>query len=443
MFQIFCKILLFLWTLGVFTISLWESSCPLDKVPSPPIESYTKNIETLLEAAKNLATSSECVKPEWYPSYLDVAIPAQSIQTLLNSFQSLGYNIGSLASDMRYYFDTTGMLLPSVQQHQSTILEIETTILSAGRFIGSRCGQAVRFEEDIEITWSLYKTKNRTLQDILTDSYAQTSHVLLFFRNLVTNVADREYLDETQFTLAPSWFATEMRKFYTSEALQKCHDADPKNESIREVMKKSFSFWWKYPQAIQIWKDAFALLLYRWGQIAGNTETDPAKDAQINTLVEAQKWGVGNSRFLLNSQFFKEFWKRANNQPVAETVKDTGKRIAYEVFWYIFLRQTLPDIKRANPEGYARPYEFSSFDTDARALAEIDRWLYNDYARRKVLVGQDKEQNPDTSVGLVQSIHELEKARPIIEENTNLACDSLNKQATNIQHPGCPEFAQT
>lgn len=58
-----------------------------------------------------------------------------------------------------------------------------------------------------------------------------------------------------------------MRGFYSSENLQKCHDEEPKNKKIMEVMKEAFATGWKYPQAIQIWKDAFALLLYRGGQI--------------------------------------------------------------------------------------------------------------------------------------------------------------------------------
>ena len=108
-----------------------------------------------------------------------------------------------------------------------------------------------------------------------------------------------------------------MRKFYTSEALQKCHDEEPKNIAIKEAMKKAFTVGWKYPQAIQIWKEAFQLLLYS----AGVGETDASKDAQIKAIVSAQKGGLGNSRFVLNSQFFKEFKKRPN-QTTEESIKE-------------------------------------------------------------------------------------------------------------------------
>ncbi|MCB9806844.1 hypothetical protein H6768_03010 [Candidatus Peribacteria bacterium] len=79
----------------------------------------------------------------------------------------------------------------------------------------------------------------------------------------MTNVADREYLDETNFPVAPKGFAENMRQFYSSSNIQQCHEEEPKNKKIKEVMKEAFTTGWKYPQAIQIWKDAFALLLYR------------------------------------------------------------------------------------------------------------------------------------------------------------------------------------
>lgn len=59
-----------------------------------------------------------------------------------------------------------------------------------------------------------------------------------------------------------------MREFYSSTNIQQCHEQEPKNQKIKETLKQAFTTGWKYPQAIQIWKDAFALLLYRGGQLA-------------------------------------------------------------------------------------------------------------------------------------------------------------------------------
>jgi hypothetical protein len=54
----------------------------------------------------------------------------------------------------------------------------------------------------VTIDGSIYKTKDRTLDEVLTDMTGQTSHVLMFFRKLVTNADDRNYIDETQFPIA-------------------------------------------------------------------------------------------------------------------------------------------------------------------------------------------------------------------------------------------------
>jgi hypothetical protein len=59
------------------------AECSLDTVPSPAVDSFAKNIDTLIEEVKKLAPKAQCSKPFQYPSYLDVAIPAQSIKALL------------------------------------------------------------------------------------------------------------------------------------------------------------------------------------------------------------------------------------------------------------------------------------------------------------------------------------------------------------------------
>lgn len=423
---------------------VFAAECTLNNTPSPSIEAYWKNVDKILEAAKSAAKSSECNRPADSSAHLEVAIPAQSVRGLLDALSAVGYDLTSLMSDIRYYFDSSDtMLLTQTQSHQNSILEIQQNILEASAEIGSKCAQGViRFETDVALDGgATYKTKGRLLQDVLVDTYDQSKHVLIFFRNLVTNVADREYVDETLFPIAPAGFANGMRSFYSSENIQQCHDEEPKNQKIMETLKEAFTTGWKYPQAIQIWKDAFNLLFYRSAQLTGSGETDPSKEAEINALVEAQKWGVGNSRLLLNSQFFKEFKKRANNQTVLEGVKEVSKRIAYETFWSLFERQIIPDLRRE--KGNQAPVtvlDFPESDKDGTRLATIDKNLYTDYAVRKELVGQNKAQDPKTVVGLIQALEQLELARPIIEEMAQLICDLYGRQATNVPRPTCQEL---
>lgn len=127
---------------------------------------------------------------------------------------------------------------------------------------------------------------------------------------------------------------------------------------------------------------------------------------------------------MLNSQFFKEFSKRANNQTVLEGVKEVSKRIAYETFGSLFTRQIIPDVRRENQNQAAVNIpKFPTSDQDGLRLATIDKNLYNDYAVRKALISQNKAQDPKTVVGLIQALEQLELARPIIEEIAQLICD--------------------
>lgn len=423
---------------------VFAAECTLKTTPSPSIDAYAKNVDKILEAAKAAAKDSVCTRPADSPAHLEVAIPAQSVRGLLNALSAVWYDLKSLLSDVRYYFDSSDtMLLTETQSHQNTILEIQEKIYKASTEVASKCAQGViRFDSDVALDGgATYKTKGKLLQEVLVSTNDQTKHVLIFFRNLVTNVADREYVDETLFPIAPAGFANEMRNFYSSENLQQCHEEEPKNQKIMETLKEAFTTWWKYPQAIQIWKDAFNLLFYRSAQLTWSGETDSSKEAQINSIVQAQKWWVGNSRLMLNSEFFKEFKKRANNQTVMEWVKEVSKRIAYETFGSLFTRQIIPDIRKEKGEQAAvAVLDFPESDKDGTRLATIDKNLYTDYAVRKELVWQNKAQDPKTVVGLVQALEQLELARPIIEEIAQLICDLYGRQATNVSRPTCQEL---
>lgn len=57
-----------------------------------------------------------------------------------------------------------------------------------------------------------------------------------------------------------------------------------------------------------------------------------------------------------------------------------------------------------------------------------------------MLVGQSKEQDPKTVVGLIQALEQLELSRPIVEEIAQKICDIYAKQATNVPRPTCQEL---
>lgn len=258
--------------LSIVLLGLYNSvyaECALSTLPSPPIQNWINNVDTVISEAKKLSTAdTKCEKPAGYPSRLDVAIPIRSIQLLTGYMQAAGYDVSTLLSDVRFYFDNAGPLIRVEQDHQNSILEIQKKIMTTGVYIGSRCTQSIKFTSDIAIAGSTYKTKGKTIQQVLGDLSSQNTEVLKFFRNLIKNIQSREYIDETKFLIAPKGFAQDMQKFYSVEALQQCHDEEPKNVAIKEAVKKAFSIGWKYPQAIQVWKDAFALLRYRGAQIS-------------------------------------------------------------------------------------------------------------------------------------------------------------------------------
>ncbi len=430
--------------LFLLSINSWQmvwGECALSTVPSPPIQNYASNIDTVIAEVKKLASSEKCVKKSWDPAHLDVALPIQWVVQVFWNMKAASYDLATMVSEIRFYLDGSAKLSDVEAKHQNSILEIQNKILLAGDYVGSRCARGIDFRENITINKSGYKTKERTLQQVLNDMYGQTTQVLKYYRNLIKQVASEEHKDETEFTIAPAGFAKEMADFYNSEDIQKCSDEDPQNQAIKEAVKKAWTTGWKYPQAIQIWKDAFALLLYRSSQIVWAAESDAAKDAAIKNIVYSYKGGLSNSKFLINASNLTEFGKRLANQPIEETIKQTWKRIAYENPGYLFIRQVIPNMLKSNKQSTVQAAKVVSSSRTENKRANTERALYDAYAARKVFVWQNKAQDPKTVTSLIQALEELEKMRPQVEENTDLACDDvLNKQATNIPAPRCPEF---
>lgn len=73
--------------------------------------------------------------------------------------RAVGQNVSALISEVRYYFNNSGMTLPAEQNHQNSILTIQKKIELAAVYIGSRCTQGYTFKTDVSLQGSKYKTK--------------------------------------------------------------------------------------------------------------------------------------------------------------------------------------------------------------------------------------------------------------------------------------------
>jgi hypothetical protein len=410
---------------------IFAQSCPLDNTSNSPLNNYIKNVEKILETVNNAAQKSSCV------GNLEI----QSVPDLLKSLEAVGFDTTSLFSDVRFYFDPSDtVILPKTIPHQNLILEIQQKILKSATQIGSKCAQkTVKISENVTLSNSTYLTKDRYIEEILLDTYAQTKHVFVFFRNLVTNISDREHVDETNFSIAPKWFANDMREFYSSENLQKCLDQDPKNQKIKEAIATASRKSNTYKQAWEMWRESFQQLLYPAWSSVPNTTSDGATN-NPEKKAQADFWGVGNSREKINENFFKETFERTG-ETVAEIAKRYAARIAYQLPGTLFGRQIIDDVKNENQaQDGAVLMEFVTSNRDGTGLATLDKNLYDDYALRKESVLKNKAQDPQTVVGLVRSIEYLELIRPIVEEIAESICDIYDRQATNVQKPTCEDL---
>jgi hypothetical protein len=299
--------------------SAYAVTCTLDTQPSPAIASYEKNIDTILQA----------ISREWgQASCADSSMSAGNTKRVLDIMQGSDYDIWNFFRSSPFFLDTSDkMLLPSAKKHDDSIQSIQQKILETGAEIGGKCaGDIIRFREDVPVENSRYKTKNRTLQEVLNDVYSQSGEVLSFYRDLASNVRNNEYLDESKFTIAPEGFSDDMREFYSPENIQQCHDEDAKKQKIQETQKKGLAEALKYPQAVDVWKKAFQFLLY-----GRSAQPDTPEEANPTTTAQAQEGGLWNSVALHNKLFQKIFWFFGNMQwGAAERVREAGKQNAQD-----------------------------------------------------------------------------------------------------------------
>jgi hypothetical protein len=87
-----------------------------------------------------------------------------------------------------------------------------------------------------------------------------------------------------------------------------------------------------------------ALLIYRGSQLVGAGSADASKDAQINSIVQARKGGIGNSDIMINSQLFRELGYRPSSQSIDEKTDTQEKKAFYESMGYEFVRKVIPNL---------------------------------------------------------------------------------------------------
>jgi hypothetical protein len=402
---------------------LFAATCTLDTNPSPPVTSYEKNIDTLLSA----------IKKEWgKKSCPSIEVIAGNTTRVLNKMQGSDYDIWNFFRNNAFFLDTSDkMLLPSAKKHDDYILSIQQKILATGAEIGGKCaGDEVRFEQDIQIGNSRYKTKNRILQEVLNDMYTQNGKVLSFYRDLVSNVQNNEYLDESKFTVAPEGFSDEMREFYSPANIQQCHDEDAKKKKIEKTQQEWLQEAMKYPESVSVWKKAFELLLY-WR----SAQPETPEEANPTTTAYAKTGGLGNSMTLLNQSIFKIFWFLGNSQwwP-AEKVRESSKKRAADVG---LVQSSFPELAEAlkNAGWNASP---------SIILAEYDKVGYLSNFARLSSSNQDEnlnnniapnaEQNNNHMVPLVQTMEMLVQDQEDTKENAEKYCEAYGRQAEN--YPG-------
>lgn len=418
---------------GYQSIFAVATGCPLDTTSDSPIQKYAQNIDALLKALEKVSQGVSC----------QANLEVESIPSLLNELKSVGFDTKSLLSDIRFYFDPSDvMLLPAAKTHQEVILEIQQKILKSALSIGGKCAQTIIISEDISLSGATYSTKNKYIRDILIDSYSQTKSLFIFFRNITTNIADREYADE-KFRIAPKGFSDDMRQYYSAQNIQLCLDQNDKNKSIKKGIQESSRVAVKYKQKWEVWRDKFHSLLFDTDEPSWNTQNQTTDTNSSEPKTQADLWGLGNSKVLIDRRLFEETKELGVLvQTIFEYFNTYSLRAAYQLPGALFIRQVTDDVREEN-EGASSTVllEFLTSDDDATSLAVLDRKLYDDYALRKQLIFQNKVQDPRTTVGLIRAIEQLEIARPIIERIAKKICDVYDRQATNVsERPTCQEL---
>ncbi len=399
----------------------YAATCTLDTTPSPAITSYEQNVDKILEA----------IKKEWgKKSCPNGTVSGGNTIRVLSIIEGSDYDIWNFSTNNRLFLDTSDkMLLPSAKKHDDYILGIQQKILETGAEIGGRCaGDVVRFEEDVQLGNSRYKTKNRILQEVLNDVYVQNGKVLSFYRDLASNVQNNEYLDESKFTVAPEGFSDDMREFYSPANIQQCHDEDAKKQKIQETQKEWLAEAMKYPQWVSAWKKAFELLLF-----GKSAQPDSPEEENPTNTAHAKTGGLWNSMALLNRWFQKMFWFLGNSEwwpkgLVAEASKKNASNTGRVPSSFPEVAQSLKDAGwNASPSSLLR--------TDGQA-GDLNEWVnlaQNSQTNNNVTnIAPNTENNYSLTQSLVDVIETNAKTQEHLEENANTMCSVHEEQTQNL-----------
>lgn len=414
--------------------SAYAATCTLDAQPSPAIASYEKNIDTILQAISREWSRASCT---------DSSMSAGNTKRVLDIMQWSNYDIWNFFRSSPFFLDTSDkMLLPSAKKHDDSIQSIQQKILETGAEIGGKCaGDIIRFREDVQIGNSRYKTKNRSLQEVLNDMYAQSGEVLSFYRDLASNVRNNEYLDEGKFTIAPEGFSDDMREFYSPENIQQCHDEDAKKQKIQETQKDGLAEALKYPQAVDVWKKAFQFLLY-----GRSAQPDTPEEVNPTTTAHAKEGGLWNSVALHNKLFQKIFWFFGNMQwGAAEKVREAGKQNAQDKWLVPTTFSQVAELVKNNGWS-ATPSSLRKEHERTQAFASyVQESLSQQASRTTDTVVPNYEQN---SVITAPAVWAMEKYAETLENEKNIfdkLCRDAYEKRQALNFPGkdtCDEILE-
>lgn len=422
----------------VYSLPIFAEGCSLSDTSSSPIQSYKKNIDTLNTYIRKQADASACdtsAATSSLGSYMATLIPMDSAASLMKEVSALVSSGSNFIIESDAFLDPAGPL-NELKAHRDMIEEIEKSILETTQYVWAHCASWQKITEDVFQGQGGYDTRQRTLSTVLVEMARETGEVKRFFYILWQWIQTEEYIDEVPFPIASRGFSTDMYVYFSPKKLQECRDNSPRKKATQEMIKNAFTMGWKYPQAIQVWKDAMALLLYRGSQISGGGAYDAEKEEQINRIVRAKVWWLGNSDILINSQFFKEFWYRPNTKTTKESVQELAKKLFYQTTWYDFVRKVIPSLvaqdKESDGPGYIKSIQTKEeLDRFAR-LQEREKLLYSLYSERALKVAQSKEKAAINTSDLARIIGDTGQRQEDFQDLEKLVCENLDEQATNV-----------
>lgn len=424
----------------VYSLPTFAAECALSDTSSSPIQSYKKNIDSLNTFLRQEASTSKCdtgtasgSSTMW--NYISTIVPMDGAVSLMKEVSSLTSSGAEFYTEAGAFLDPAGPL-NELKAHRDNIEEIERSILETTQYIWAHCAGWQKITKDMSQKTGGYIVRDRTLSQVVIEMARETSEVKRFFSILWQWVQTEEYIDEVPFPIASSGFSTNMYVYFSPKKLQECRNNTPRNQAFWEAIKKAFTSGWKYPQAIQVWKDAMALLLYRWSQIGWFGGTDVDKDAKMDRIVKAKMWWLGNSDIMINSQFFKEFWYRPDTKTLKETVKKVEKKLFYQKTWYDFIRRVIPNLitQEGWPEGqgYIRAIQTTEELDKVARQQDVEKSLYSQYHQRKADVEDRKARDAKTGSPLANTIWDTKQRQDWLSKLMKVLNGISGEQAKNV-----------